>query len=292
MLVLEYDTSESRTIFLISNIIINIRKNQVNIEFLEYYKNFGVDKIFIYDNNDINGENFENVIENYIKTGFVELIYFKEIPTPQIEAYNDCYKKNNKYFDWLIFFDIDEFLFLIDFKNIKSFLNDKRFNKCEKIQLNYVFHSDNDLIYYDNRTVLERFPEIDYKKGGKLVKNRSNMKSIIRGNISNIKIINPHYLSLVPQSCNGFGKKINLFHLKTMKMDYRYYYVNHYYYKSLEEFIEKTLKTDVFNKKDVKMKKIREYFKHNKITKEKLDYVEKNTKLDLFEFRKKLKNFS
>ena len=45
MLVLEYDTSESRTIFLISNIIINIRKNQVNIEFLEYYKNFGVDKI-------------------------------------------------------------------------------------------------------------------------------------------------------------------------------------------------------------------------------------------------------
>ena len=31
-------------------------------EFIEYYKNYGIDKIFIYDNNDKNGEKFEDVI--------------------------------------------------------------------------------------------------------------------------------------------------------------------------------------------------------------------------------------
>ena len=71
-------------------------------------------------------------------------------------------------------------------------------------------------------------------------------------------------------------------------MDYKYYYVNHYYYKSLEEFIEKALKTDAFNKKDISMEKLREYFKNNLITEEKLDYAEKKTKLDLSDFRKKL----
>ncbi len=31
-------------------------------EWIEYYLNLGVDKIFLYDNNDINGEKFEDEI--------------------------------------------------------------------------------------------------------------------------------------------------------------------------------------------------------------------------------------
>ena len=32
-----------------------------------------MDKIYFYDNNDIEGENFEDVINDYIEKGFVEL---------------------------------------------------------------------------------------------------------------------------------------------------------------------------------------------------------------------------
>ena len=145
-------------------------------EFIEYYENYGIDKIFLYDNNDLNGENFEDIIGNYIKDGFVELINFKGISTAQLNVYNNCYKSNKKKYDWLMFFDTDEFLYLKDFNNIKLFLGDKRFNKCEKIQLNYVYHTDNNLIYYDKRNVKERFTEISYK-GGKKIWDRSNMKS-------------------------------------------------------------------------------------------------------------------
>ena len=194
------------------------------------------------------------------------------------------YKKNNIYYDWLIFFDIDEFIYLKDFNNIKLFLSDKRFSKCEIIQLNYIYHTDNNLIFYDNRTVIERFPETSTNRGKKKVWDRSNIKSIIRGN-NNIEIVNPHYLSLKLQSCNGFGKKTNIHHLHTINMDYDHYYINHYFSKSLEEFIEKIMKTDVFYTKDVKIQKIRKYFKYNKITKEKLNFIKNKTKID-FDLKK------
>lgn len=84
---------------------------------------------------------------------------------------NNCYRQNYKYYNWLIFFEIDEFIYLKDFKNIKYFLNNSRFDKCQKVQLNWKFHTDNNLLYYDNRTLKERFTELPFwargvKKGG------------------------------------------------------------------------------------------------------------------------------
>ena len=43
-------------------------------EWVNWYKKLGVSKIFLYDNNDIDGEHFEDVISDYINTGFVEVI--------------------------------------------------------------------------------------------------------------------------------------------------------------------------------------------------------------------------
>jgi DNA gyrase/topoisomerase IV subunit B len=33
-------------------------------EFVYYYKNLNINKIFLYDNNDINGEHFEGILSN------------------------------------------------------------------------------------------------------------------------------------------------------------------------------------------------------------------------------------
>ena len=40
-------------------------------EYTEYYKKIGVKKIYLYDNNEINGENFKNAIQEEIDSGFV-----------------------------------------------------------------------------------------------------------------------------------------------------------------------------------------------------------------------------
>ena len=42
-------------------------------EFIEYYKKYGVDKIFLYDNNDKDGERFEEILSQYIDNKFVEI---------------------------------------------------------------------------------------------------------------------------------------------------------------------------------------------------------------------------
>ena len=123
------------------------KENKYAREYVEHYHKYGIDKIIIYDNNDLEGEKFEAVLSDYIKDKYVEIKNFRGKTTIQLKILNDCYKNNNKIFDWFAMFDMDEFIFLKNFKNIKSFLNDKRFKRCNLIHLNRVFHTDNDQIY-------------------------------------------------------------------------------------------------------------------------------------------------
>ena len=124
------------------------KENKYSREFVEHYKNYGIDKIFIYDNNDFGEEEFETVLSDYIQSKYVEIINFRGKSRIQLKVMNDCYKCNYKIFDWLIMADMDEFIFLKNDKNIKSFLSNKRFLKCYLIHLNRVFHTDNNQIYY------------------------------------------------------------------------------------------------------------------------------------------------
>ena len=94
-----------------------------------------MDKIFLHDNNEIEStnESFETQISEYIKNGYVEIINYRGRKYPQFEIYSECFKKNHKNYNWLMFFDIDEFIHLDDYSNIKDFLNEERFNKCKLI---------------------------------------------------------------------------------------------------------------------------------------------------------------
>jgi len=135
-------------------------------EWVEWYKNLGITKIFLYDNNDLDGERFEDVIYDYIENGFVEIINrrgkvknivgLQDPISVQGEAYHDCYYNNYKNNDWLLFFDIDEFL-SIDYKynNIFEFLND--FNEYDGIKVQWRMYGDNGNLYYENKPVNERF---------------------------------------------------------------------------------------------------------------------------------------
>jgi hypothetical protein len=68
--------------------------------------------------------------------------------------------------------------------------------------------------------------------------------------------------------------------------NYKYYYFKHYYCKSTEEFIDKLKKGDVYRMTN--KNKIKFYFSYNKITNEKLNYIEKQTGENLTDFKCKL----
>ena len=266
-------------------------ENRYIREYVEFYKKMKVDKIFLYDNNDINGERFEEVISDYIRNDFVEIIDYRGLKTPQQRSYQECYKKNMDLYDWFIVYDIDEYIYMKDFDNIKDFLGDKRFLHCQRVQLNWVIYTDNNLIYYDNMTLQERFTEKEpnarkMKYGGK-----QQIKSIVRGHIPNINIHCIHVLDSKLRSCDGFGNRKKVIDIFTMVSDYTNYYIKHYFSKSLEEFVEKIMKTDAYHKltKEVQLMKIEKYFTYNEITNMKLDYIENRTNLNLSEYRKRIK---
>ena len=65
-------------------------------EYLEHYKKYGINKIFLYDNNDINGEKFEDLISDYVKSGFVEIFNSRGRKRAIFQILNECFRKSKK----------------------------------------------------------------------------------------------------------------------------------------------------------------------------------------------------
>ena len=253
-----------------------LENNYIN-EFVEYYYKYGVDKIFLYDNNDIDGEYFDNKISYYINNKFVEVLNYRGQKKKQYIIYQKCYENNFKIFDWLIFYDIDEFINLKNYTNIKRFLINKKFDKCQSIYLNWVLHTDNGLLYYDNRTLHKRFTEI------KTYNNYCLGKTIIRGNIRKIKINSCHLLDKNIIRCNGFGNIFKSLGIFCIIPDYNNYYIDHYQFKSTEELINKLNKGDCLlgDNNEYKYQKIFTYFYFNEITLDKINLIENRTGLNI-----------
>ena len=251
-------------------------------EFAEYYYNLGIDKIIIYDNNDIEGENFEDILSDYIKIKFIEIIDVRGLSSIQIPIYNYCYRKNKLFYDWIGFLDFDEYLNIINNNSIKSFFYKKRFCKCQAILFNLVFYNDNNLIEYENVDLNKRFTNLTFYS--------SMVKSFVRGSIQNIAIPTTHLPGInVFSYCNSKGEFIypNSFipHLLEKNPEA---YIKHFYSKTVKEFCFKLQKSNAhFHKKHHKYntilkEKIKLFFKLNEMTKEKIKILEKcsNKKLN------------
>ena len=233
-------------------------------EYVEHYKKIGYNNIFIYDNNDINGENFSDVIYDYIQNGYVKIIDFTKRNNnsrPQDDAYFDCYSKNNLTYDWLSFFDMDEFLELNEkYNNIQEFLNDKIFNKCKNIKINWLFSKANNKLYYENKSLSERFKNFDYKSGANI-----HIKSTVKGNlpINYWKyVLNPHTSSLNITTCSSSGKIISFSSPFNQPPDFTNAKLKHYYFKSFEEFCIKHKRGKAPNTKEQNSKFIASSFKN------------------------------
>lgn len=214
----------------------NLRKNIINLkiclcaigknenlyikEFVEHYKKIGYNRIFLYDNNDIDDERFEDKIKTEIDKGFVKIINYRgykgKLKNPQLEAYKDCYERNNKYFNWLSFFDIDEYLeFNPQYLKAQHFFNKSIFNFCKIIHFNWLFYINvNNSLYYENKPLKKRMtkPLFDLKI------NR-HIKSTVRGNLSHNYwkyANNPHTSINNFTTCSSSGRIITFYMLITL----------------------------------------------------------------------------
>jgi len=263
-------------------------ENKYIKEFVEHYKKYGVDKIYLYDNNDINGEKLEEPIDEYVKNGFVEILNWRGQKQALYKIMNNCYQTNYNNYDFLLFYEIDEYIHLYNYTNIKPFLSMPTYNNCEIIYLNLICHTDNNKLYYEDKPLAERFPEkVPFNKlGGR----KLEIKFILRGHIPNITIDNVHRGNTKNKNCNSFGHSNKYYVIYATEPDYKYYYIDHYYAKSTEEFINKInyKASPIFNSVDFLYERINKYFSENELTFQKIQMIENGTGLNLSKYKIKL----
>lgn len=257
------------------------KENVYAYEFVEHYKKIGYDKIFIYDNNNIDDEKFEDVLKKQISNNFVQIINYRgyrgKRQSPQSDAFIDCYEKNKNKYDWLSFFDFDEFLELNKNRNIKEFLNDKKFKKCANIKINWLMFSDNDLLYYENISLQKRFTKPLYNDSANTI-----IKSTVRGNLRFNYwryMNNPHSSSNYLTACNSMGNITEPTTFYSSPFNHEYSYLKHYPTKTIEEYCNKIKRgrADLLIKLNNKTLEnyFNYFFERNKKTVNKINYFKK-----------------
>ena len=214
--------------------IAKMENNYVN-EWIAYHLSIGFDHIFLFDNNDLNGERLSEVVKNPNVTIIEKFI---GIPKSQKESNNYCYNTYGSKYDWIAFIDVDEFI-RIDknkFNNIKEFLSDIKFSNCDLVRLNWRLFNDSDNInIINNNYSINRFDKYSNQSS-------NEVKSIIKtGRNLNIEchgISKSNNYSLIAKDSVG-----NIIDCQSVYEDSLYgkwndAWIDHYKLKSLEEFLK------------------------------------------------------
>ena len=256
-------------------------------EWVEWYKNIGVDKIFMYDNNDIDGEHFEDVIGDYINEGLVDIIDFRgkvstqesdaDGKTTQGLAYSHCYDNYYKEYDWIMMFDIDEYLDLENGYDLYGFLADSRFDNYDGIRVQWTMYGDNNMLFYTDKSLFDRFYNDANKSKSSLTKSIMRGKQFHKDGVlfcahGPLKI-SGRYKQV--DMCNADGTRASNPYRNLFELGRQNAHLAHFYSKSTEEFLSRKWKktsavTGVNMKRNYDMNFLKDqYFKYNKRTVEK-----------------------
>lgn len=272
------------------------KENHYIAEWVEHHLKLGFTHIIIYDNNDYGDEYVKDVLQPYIEAEKVSVIDWhgqkgqltwgtsdRPIKSTQIEAYNHCYYTQCVGYDWVMFLDIDEFLEIEDNRSIRDFLDDDLYMCYAYIVFCWKYFDDNDLIKVENNNYsVKRFShhrEIDKD----LWYNNTLFKTCIRTNLPHILINSAHGITSegpgYDNNKNFYGCTVEgqqLYHNANRLCNpiHHIAWINHYRYKTIEEFLIKAQRgwPDTFS--DYSSMSIQEFFKSNNVTNDKLIYLE------------------
>lgn len=255
-------------------------------EWVEYYRDMGFDNVILYDNNADDEEKLSDIIDDYIKSGFVIVDdSFKYATNFQVKAYNNCIMKRADDFDWIIFLDLDEFLTFTQKTDVKQYLD--KFEDVDEICFNWMMFDDNDLIYYDSRPVVERFTRpcpLGARYQHYTFSDNCHVKSFLHVSRNPKMRFGPHphvaqYTTdiVMPDGSKKLNGSEPWVAEDTSAINYDVAYIRHYVMKTIDEFINRKLKKGApdISKSRFKMRyNIGVFFKLNEKTPEKEKFIE------------------
>ena len=246
-------------------------------EWVKHYFDLGIDKIYIYDNDDLDKPSIKDFIDpKLLSKCVIKNIRGQQKPKLQQKIYTGFYYKYGGTFDYCLFCDIDEFL--VGCNNIKEWLKNI---KSPQIRIKWRLFGDDDTIERDMKIGVKDF----FKKEKTHSLNRNLVdkgdleiqgKFILKGGLSNVYISSPHFASyetrdnIIPsvlpsgKVCNSGVRIYEDYSQETI-------YLNHYMTKTLDEFISQKLNRNdaVYNQ----TLKIDYFWRINDKTEEKLNYL-------------------
>jgi hypothetical protein len=197
--------------------LVCIAKNEENYieEWISYHKKLGFDKIFVYENNWRCSSNDESI---------VKIPFDGEVK--QTLSYNHFLSTYHNEFDWVAFFDVDEFLVLKKHNNVKDFLIN--YKDYRSVGINWVLFGDNGIesVIDNDYSVLKRFTK-------RQIGVNQHVKSIV--NLNNPPQMGVHVpkCQWVDTNKNVISGPFNQHGSDDIAQ------INHYFCKTREEFKEK-----------------------------------------------------
>lgn len=238
-------------------------------EWAEYHLNLGFDHIYVYDNNEIDGEKISDVLSGDRITVINCRGKHQSSCETQVKAYNECYNWYGRMYDWIMFIDIDEFLTLEKFGNIKDFLSQRCFADAKAVRFHWKCYSDSGKLKYEEGSVISRFTELC--ENGEVNK---YYKQIYRTKLPKFRMMNVHYCDFIGGIYYPDGSSARYIMQTTdQNVNYVCGYIRHYVTKSLEEFVDIKWKRRGSGSSKTRLNK-EFYFKYNKKTEEKSRYFD------------------
>lgn len=247
-------------------------------EWVEHYKNLGFINVILYDNNFNEEDDFRDVIGDYIDSGYVIYNDARNKVNYQNLAYTEAINKYRNDFDWIAFFDIDEFLIFEKAKTISEFIeSNPKFANYDIIRFPWKVYTDGDIIRVTNGNYsVKRFTKT-YKDNDEFwnsYKTDAFCKSIIRCSNPNITRISAHGCYQLGIACGPDGNECNN---KNCRIGYPLMesnaWLNHYWTKTIEEYIETKCRRGDPTTDVNKYTNMNFFFSINKRTKEKVEYL-------------------
>lgn len=227
-------TPRMRGVKSVAMCVIGRNENPYAVEWVEHYRKLGVIKIFVYDNWFDGEGRLADVLQDYVKTGFIEITDLHNRPNLQCRAYEHCYRLHGNEYAWIGFLDFDEYLRWNPRKKIESMF--ARYDNGDVVLINWRLMTDNGHLHYSDAPLAERFKEpmpLDNHVKYDFPEN-NHVKSFVRGGLGEIRFTaNPHApVGLSAVNTRGESVKCQAF----VPYDHSVMRIDHYWTKSADEW--------------------------------------------------------
>ena len=224
-------------------------ENEYLYEWISYHLAIGFEHIILFDNNSKNP--ILNTVKNFVDKKYVTVIDFPYTENQQLSSYYSCLKKWKNTIKWIAFIDIDEFIVPVKHDDIRDVLDEyKRFSA---LGISWNIFSSNGYIGKPDGFVLENFTES--------MGFSCHIKSIVQPDKTSHPL-SPHHFAYSSGYCvnEDTFPIIGPFSYPIGSV----VQINHYYYKSQQEYEEKIKRGCATPLKGGKNRTLQEFYDHLK----------------------------